>query len=205
MIALLVMVLLPFADVTAAQLAEEAAALAQAGKYEAARDKLWRARKLEPENAVVERELGKVREALGDRGAAVQSYHRYLKLLPEAPDANEIRARIARLIPEEPSPSASPTVEVAPTCPTGQAVSADTQGHCCWPGQAWSSARSLCVGEPACPPGTRPRGESCESACATGQSITADTQGHCCWPGQRSGPARAAFASARRAARPGWP
>ncbi len=46
-------------------------------------------------------------------------------------------------------------------CPPGQSVSADTAGHCCWPAQAWSSARGACVGAPQCPAGTAPAGESC--------------------------------------------
>jgi len=46
-------------------------------------------------------------------------------------------------------------------CPAGQTVSADTAGHCCWPAQAWSSARSKCVGDPQCPAGTESDGDTC--------------------------------------------
>ena len=46
-------------------------------------------------------------------------------------------------------------------CPVGQTVSADTAGHCCWPAQAWSTARAKCVGEPQCPPGSESDGDTC--------------------------------------------
>jgi hypothetical protein len=46
-------------------------------------------------------------------------------------------------------------------CPAGQTVSADTAGHCCWPAQAWSSARNKCVGDPQCPAGTESDGDTC--------------------------------------------
>ena len=37
----------------------------------------------------------------------------------------------------------------------------DTQGHCCWPDQAWSSAKNKCLGKPTCPKGMVARGETC--------------------------------------------
>lgn len=46
-------------------------------------------------------------------------------------------------------------------CPVGQTVSPDTAGHCCWPAQAWSTARGKCVGEPQCPPGSESDGDTC--------------------------------------------
>jgi Protein kinase domain len=47
-------------------------------------------------------------------------------------------------------------------CPPGQVRGDDTQGHCCWPEQAWSSAKNRCLGAPRCPEGmTVLRGESC--------------------------------------------
>ncbi|UJR83530.1 Hypothetical protein I5071_55980 [Sandaracinus amylolyticus] len=71
-------------------------------------------------------------------------------------------------------------------CPTGQERTADTQGQCCWPGQAWSSARARCVGEPMCSEGFLPDGQGgcVPSACRPGQVVSEDTQGQCCWPGQ---------------------
>ncbi len=48
-------------------------------------------------------------------------------------------------------------------CPSGQVRSADTAGHCCWPGQAWSRVRQVCVGVPECPAGLQISGETCVS------------------------------------------
>ncbi|MBL0216228.1 MAG: serine/threonine protein kinase [Myxococcales bacterium] len=53
----------------------------------------------------------------------------------------------------------SPVAEIE--CPHGQAETDDTRGHCCWPGQAWSSTKSACVGVPTCPPGFRVAREAC--------------------------------------------
>lgn len=50
-----------------------------------------------------------------------------------------------------------------PSCPPGQAVTAETFGHCCWPKQMYSKAQDRCVGVPACPPGTAVSGEACEA------------------------------------------
>src|SRR5688572_15372246 len=37
-------------------------------------------------------------------------------------------------------------------CPSGQEISEDSAGHCCWPGQAWHGER--CIGLPTrCPAG----------------------------------------------------
>src|SRR5581483_9116810 len=41
------------------------------------------------------------------------------------------------------------------------AASADTLGHCCWPEQAWSESRQVCVGVPRCPVGWKPQRELC--------------------------------------------
>jgi hypothetical protein len=46
-------------------------------------------------------------------------------------------------------------------CPKGQVVNADTAGHCCWPGQAWDTAQSMCSGKPTCPEGMRRDGLTC--------------------------------------------
>ena len=46
-------------------------------------------------------------------------------------------------------------------CQPGQSVTQDTDGHCCWPGQAWLNARQTCVGAPQCPPDLQVEGESC--------------------------------------------
>lgn len=76
--------------------------------------------------------------------------------------------------------SAAPAV----ACPAGQTVGPDTQGHCCWPQQAWSASRSLCIGVPVCPPPLTAQGETCTTACPVGQAVGPDTQGNCCWPRQ---------------------
>ncbi len=47
----------------------------------------------------------------------------------------------------------------------GQVRNVDTQGACCWPGQAYSSHRESCVGIPECPDGLVYDGsESCQNA-----------------------------------------
>lgn len=82
------------------------------------------------------------------------------------------------------SASAQPAMQTS-TCIPGQLVSADTAGHCCWPGQAWAKTRQACVGEPQCPAGLAIKGETCATAeCPPGEQATADTAGHCCWPAQ---------------------
>jgi hypothetical protein len=54
-------------------------------------------------------------------------------------------------------------------CPPGQAISGDTAGHCCWPGQAWAQSRAACIGAPSCPTGFSAAGESCVAASAESQ------------------------------------
>ncbi len=48
------------------------------------------------------------------------------------------------------------------TCEEGKVASRDTQGHCCWKAQAWSSVREQCVGIPQCREGFFARRETCE-------------------------------------------
>ena len=55
-------------------------------------------------------------------------------------------------------PAVAPPLEA---CPTGQERDDDTQGHCCWPDQAWSSAKNKCIGKPTCPKGFVAKGEAC--------------------------------------------
>ncbi|MBS1148837.1 MAG: hypothetical protein H6Q89_535 [Myxococcaceae bacterium] len=69
-------------------------------------------------------------------------------------------------------------------CPPGQTVSGDTQGHCCWPEQAWSASRQTCVGIPRCPAGLSVQQESCAVVCPPGMAVGSETAGHCCWPAQ---------------------
>lgn len=76
-----------------------------------------------------------------------------------------------------------PKVDVP--CDAGKEKSADTAGHCCWPGQAWNGAR--CVGVPSSCPSTHvsdPTNETCAlPVCADGMQRAQDGL-HCCWPGQ---------------------
>ena len=71
---------------------------------------------------------------------------------------------------EEPAPPPAPKATATATtpapatpdpCPSGQVRGADTQGHCCWEGQAWSTAKSHCIGAPTCPAGMSVRDEQC--------------------------------------------
>lgn len=67
-------------------------------------------------------------------------------------------------------------------CPAGQEANADTENHCCWPGQGWAGK---CVGEPTkCPDGWERTTDACTlAACTSGQVRMRDGL-HCCWPGQ---------------------
>jgi len=56
-------------------------------------------------------------------------------------------------------PPPDPAAEAA--CSHGQRQGDDTQGHCCWPEQAWSTSKARCVGLPRCPPGMIGHGEQC--------------------------------------------
>jgi sulfatase modifying factor 1 len=87
----------------------------------------------------------------------------------------------------KPTTTATPPTPPAPTtpsCPTGQTISDDTAGHCCWPGQVF--AHGHCIGVPtSCPEGMAAdaQHEKCgPAACPPGQNRTADL--HCCWPAQ---------------------
>jgi len=68
-------------------------------------------------------------------------------------------------VPPPPHPE-QPAVALPPpppetACPVGQVRDPDSQGHCCWPDQAWSSVRDRCIGKPTCPKGLVTRGETC--------------------------------------------
>ncbi|HEY5925752.1 MAG TPA: hypothetical protein VIV11_28895, partial [Kofleriaceae bacterium] len=79
---------------------------------------------------------------------------------PEAgkPEKPAIEAKGA---PQVPPPHREPEKPQGPPCPEGMAKTVDTNGHCCWPGQAWSSAKNRCIGAPTCPPSMKARGEQC--------------------------------------------
>jgi len=46
-------------------------------------------------------------------------------------------------------------------CAEGRVANEQTQGRCCWPGQAWNPETALCSGAPGCPAGRVAQGEDC--------------------------------------------
>ncbi len=77
----------------------EAQEAALQGEHLIARDAFSRAAQLDPRDSRIAYYLGREQEALGDQRAAVAEYCRYLALLPNAPDTEEVRGRIVRLTP----------------------------------------------------------------------------------------------------------
>ena len=61
-------------------------------------------------------------------------------------------------------PAEKEAIAEADTCPPGQARTGDTKGHCCWPEQAWSTAKNRCVGAPRCAPGMLAKADTCVAA-----------------------------------------
>lgn len=89
----------PADDPETRRLIDQGQEAAVQGEHAAARDAFARAAELAPGNARVAYYLGREHEALRDRTAAVREYCRYLALAPSAPDAAEVRGRIARIVP----------------------------------------------------------------------------------------------------------
>ncbi|MEP7345834.1 MAG: tetratricopeptide repeat protein [Gemmatimonadaceae bacterium] len=87
------------ADAEARQLLTTAQDAALLGEHAAARDAFARAARLTPGNARLSYYLGREHEALADASAAVAAYCRYLALAPNAPDGDEVRGRVVRLVP----------------------------------------------------------------------------------------------------------
>ncbi len=84
--------------------------------------------------------------------------------------------------PRPPPPPSPPVHPVGAQCPAGQAITEDTQGKCCWQGQAWNG--QACVGTPTqCPAGQTPTWEGCKLPLCLAGTVHADGL-HCCWPGQ---------------------
>ncbi len=69
----------------------------QSGSPDVAKSMLGIASSQESGNADIYKEMGAVYEMEGDMRAAVQSYNKYLTLSPNAPDKNEIEARILNI------------------------------------------------------------------------------------------------------------
>jgi serine/threonine protein kinase len=90
---------------------------------------------------------------------------------PERAKPEPEKREPAKREPEKPEPAkpavAQPAKTVEAPCDAGKARSADTAGNCCWPGQAWSTTKSKCVGLPTCPPGTKRKAEDCIAQVAT--------------------------------------
>jgi formylglycine-generating enzyme required for sulfatase activity len=82
---------------------------------------------------------------------------------------------------------------IAERCIPGQLQDATTEGHCCWPGQAWAGGR--CAGAPSCPEGLV-ADERGGCGCEGGQVVSVETAGHCCWAGQTWSSAEGACAGA---------
>ncbi len=61
----------------------------------------------------------------------------------------------------EPYEMLAPPPPRAPACPNGQSITDETEGHCCWAEQLWSTPTASCVGAPRCPAGLVARGETC--------------------------------------------
>ncbi|HSA55673.1 MAG TPA: tetratricopeptide repeat protein [Gemmatimonadaceae bacterium] len=89
----------PADDAETLRLIDQGQEAAVQGEHAAARDAFARAAELAPANARVAYYLGREHEALRDRAAAVREYCRYLALAPNAPDAGDVRGRIARIVP----------------------------------------------------------------------------------------------------------
>lgn len=97
------------------------------------------------------------------------------------PGVDELIAAAGRA----PQPVAPPPVEDRGECVGGQERTADTAGHCCWPGQAWNGAE--CVGAPtACPEGAQVdrAAQACIFPDCGSGTVRASDGIHCCWPRQ---------------------
>ncbi|MFN8580646.1 MAG: tetratricopeptide repeat protein [Gemmatimonadaceae bacterium] len=86
-------------DAEARQLISQGQDAALLGEHAAARDAFAKALALTPANARLSYYLGREHEALSDASAAVAAYCRYLALQPSAPDGDEVRGRVVRLVP----------------------------------------------------------------------------------------------------------
>ena len=87
-------------------------ALHKAGEDNAAVDQYRRAIELNPEDASFRAALANSYERLQDRAGAAAAYTEYLRLSPDSPDADKVRARIAVL-------NGAPTQAPAPADPRG--------------------------------------------------------------------------------------
>ncbi|HEY5945166.1 MAG TPA: serine/threonine-protein kinase, partial [Kofleriaceae bacterium] len=70
---------------------------------------------------------------------------------PEAAKPELVKPPEPKLDPKAPPPHDTRPDPKLPACAEGMARSVDTHGQCCWPGQAWSTSKSKCIGAPTCP------------------------------------------------------
>lgn len=89
----------PAAEAEARQLVEAAQDAALQGEHAQARDAFAKASQLTPQNSRLSYYLAREHEAMGNDSAAVRQYCRYLALSPAAPDGDEVRGRVVRLVP----------------------------------------------------------------------------------------------------------
>jgi hypothetical protein len=108
---------------------------------------------------VLDYNMAKSYEQLGNKPLAIKLYKKYLESNPPEAKQAEAEERIAKLsfvAPPPPPPPPPKPPEVV--CPSGKTVSG---GHCCWPAQTWSVERDVCTGTPHCPEGMEARDENC--------------------------------------------
>ena len=86
-------------DAETRRLIDQAQEATLQGEHAAARDAFAQAAKRSPGDARVAYYLGREYEALSQATEAVREYCRYLALSPRAPDGDEVRGRIVRLVP----------------------------------------------------------------------------------------------------------
>jgi len=84
----------------ARELAQRAQQSAILGDRTAARDQLRQASALDPTNQDLAYQLARAQEAIGANDAAALEYCRFLALAPSAPEAAEVRDRVAALTPK---------------------------------------------------------------------------------------------------------
>lgn len=62
--------------------------------FEVARELFLRAKKQEPSNPKIRKQLGFIYQGVGQSGLAIEEFQTYLKLYPNAPDRNQVEGRI---------------------------------------------------------------------------------------------------------------
>jgi hypothetical protein len=133
------------------------------------------ARRLAPDRPGPYLALGIAYASLGQCGQAIPMMQKYLSLKTSDP-----KTEAQKTIDEC-------NAKLAATCPSGMVKSADTAGHCCWPGQVWVQTEARCVGQPRCPSGfvLGPHHQGClaTGSCPPGKVLSQDPR-QCCWPGQ---------------------